>query len=255
MHHIIVSAQVCTIDLAVYTYTYRPEPHLSAWLAVRQRNCIFSALWHTIIAKRGMSYSISCPGASARQELVRSMAVFKHYLDTKGRPMATDPTFLAFFALPYIREPQCHPSFQQLFTPAFASQLQSQLKHFLRTIPDDQPLPHLYTMFMSAQSSQLSGSGPAIGAEPPEQHGAKSMNDKTQTQTANGTALSEPADSAQDSRPPATALLSSHSSRPVTALLSGHQALADLISKSSARYAEHLQAPSLEPSADILHGQ
>ena len=47
---------------------------------------------------------------------------------------------------------------------------------------------------------------------------------------------------------------SRHSSRPVTALLSGHRELAELISKSSSRYAEHLQAPSLEPSADVLHG-
>lgn len=48
---------------------------------------------------------------------------------------------------------------------------------------------------------------------------------------------------------------SRHSSRPVTALLSGHRELADLISKSSSRYAEHLQAPSIEPSADMLQGQ
>lgn len=47
---------------------------------------------------------------------------------------------------------------------------------------------------------------------------------------------------------------SRHASRPVTALLSGHRELAELISKSSSRYAEHLQAPSLEPSADVLQG-
>ena len=47
---------------------------------------------------------------------------------------------------------------------------------------------------------------------------------------------------------------SRHTSRPVTALLSGHRELAELISKSSSRYAEHLQAPSLEPSADVLQG-
>ena len=52
----------------------------------------------------------------------------------------------------------------------------------------------------------------------------------------------------------ATEKPSRHSSRPVTALLSGHRELAELISNSSSRYAEHLQAPSLEPSADVLQG-
>lgn len=63
----------------------------------------------------------------------------------------------------------------------------------------------------------------------------------------------EAAASAVDSSS-ATEKPSRHSSRPVTALLSGHRELAELISKSSSRYAEHLQAPSLEPSADVLQG-
>lgn len=42
-------------------------------------------------------------------------------------------------------------------------------------------------------------------------------------------------------------------SRPVTALLS-NQELAQLISKSGSRYADNLQAPSVEPSTDVLQG-
>lgn len=85
-------------------------------------------------------------------DLSHSMAAFKHFLDTRGRPMAADPTFLSFFALPYIHHPQTHPSFHQLFTPQFASQLKSQLRHFLQSIPDEQSLPELYTMYRCEQS-------------------------------------------------------------------------------------------------------
>lgn len=43
-------------------------------------------------------------------------------------------------------------------------------------------------------------------------------------------------------------------SRPISALLNGSKELADLVSASKPRYGDQLQAPSLEPSAEVLHG-
>ncbi len=45
------------------------------------------------------------------------------------------------------------------------------------------------------------------------------------------------------------------SSRPISALLNGSKELADLVSASKPRYADHMPAASLEPSAEVLHGQ
>lgn len=45
------------------------------------------------------------------------------------------------------------------------------------------------------------------------------------------------------------------SSRPISALLNGSKELADLVSVSNPRYTEQSAAPSLEPSAEILHGE
>ena len=45
------------------------------------------------------------------------------------------------------------------------------------------------------------------------------------------------------------------SSRPISALLNGSKELADLVSVSKPRYADQSTAPSLEPSAEVLHGQ
>ena len=44
-------------------------------------------------------------------------------------------------------------------------------------------------------------------------------------------------------------------SRPISALLNGSRELADLFSASKPRYADHMPAASLEPSAEALHGQ
>ena len=45
------------------------------------------------------------------------------------------------------------------------------------------------------------------------------------------------------------------SKRPISALLNGSKELADLVSVSKPRYTDQSAAPSLEPSAEVLHGQ
>lgn len=45
------------------------------------------------------------------------------------------------------------------------------------------------------------------------------------------------------------------SRRPISTLLNGSKELADLVSVSKPRYTDQSAAPSLEPSAEVLHGQ
>ena len=65
-------------------------------------------------------------------------------------------------------------------------------------------------------------------------------------------------DAAQGSSKPSSGVLNVNrkgSSRPISALLNGSKELADLVSASKPRYADHMPPASLEPSAEVLHGQ
>lgn len=50
-----------------------------------------------------------------KQELERSMQVFKTYLETKGAALSQTTEFLPYYALPFIPDPTSHPSFKPLF--------------------------------------------------------------------------------------------------------------------------------------------
>lgn len=51
-----------------------------------------------------------------KQQLERSMHVFKNYLETKGAALSQTTEFLPYYALPYIPDPTSHPSFKPLFS-------------------------------------------------------------------------------------------------------------------------------------------
>jgi|688.fasta_scaffold162556_3 hypothetical protein len=48
---------------------------------------------------------------------------FKNYLDNAGSELSKTSEFLAFYALPYIKNPMEHPSFKALFTMEWVNQL------------------------------------------------------------------------------------------------------------------------------------
>ncbi len=92
-------------------------------------------------------------GDSDRQGLSQTLSAFKQYLDASGSLLASDPNLLAYYALPYVRDPQSHPSFRHIFTPTFVSDLRQQLSNALQSVPSKQPLPRLYAMYAAAQAS------------------------------------------------------------------------------------------------------
>lgn len=67
------------------------------------------------------------------KELRREQADFKQFLDTKGSDLSKTSEFLAFYALPYIQNPMNHPSFQELFTMQWVSDLKGKLKNFIQS--------------------------------------------------------------------------------------------------------------------------
>lgn len=211
-------------------------------------------------------------GQSASQALSETLPAFKQYLDSSGSLLASDPNLLSYYALPYVRNPQSHPSFRHVFTPTFVSDLRQQLSNALQAVPVEQPLPRLYNMYAAAQAanSAVSTSGLQWSSSSAMPHlplpgtildpMVKSSNSGSQLQPAIGMglrceAVSEPQKG--DSRRISSLLSGSMkgSSRPISALLNGSKELADLVLASRPRYADHMPALCLEPSADVLHGQ
>ena len=65
------------------------------------------------------------------KELKREQSEFKLFLDTKGADLSKTSEFLAYYALPYIPNPMQHPSFQQLFTMQWVTDLKAKIKSFI----------------------------------------------------------------------------------------------------------------------------
>ena len=76
------------------------------------------------------------------QELRQQMEHFKEYLDERGQDLSQTNEFLGFYALPYVPNPDKHPSFRQVFTPKWVTDLRVKLLNFIQHFlpPMDTPL-------------------------------------------------------------------------------------------------------------------
>ncbi|XP_046984666.1 lisH domain-containing protein ARMC9-like [Schistocerca americana] len=59
------------------------------------------------------------------------MTALKNFLETEGCEFSGETEFLRFYALPYVNDPKSHPSFQNLFTDTWISDLRAKLNQFL----------------------------------------------------------------------------------------------------------------------------
>jgi hypothetical protein len=57
---------------------------------------------------------------------------FKVYLEEKGAELAKFPELIPFFALPYVKHPKEHASFNHLFTQKWVSNIRENLIHQLK---------------------------------------------------------------------------------------------------------------------------
>ncbi len=202
--------------------------------------------------------------------MLQTLPAFKQYLDASGSLLASDPNLLSYYALPYVRDPQSHPSFRHIFTPTFVSDLRQQISNALLAVPFQQPLPSLYSMYAAAQAA-AADAAPAAGLQLPNQNRQSPFlmsSDPMALSLSGGNHLQLPfgagpgsaivSDAAKGSSRPSSGVLNGRrngSSRPISALLNGSKELAGLVSASKPRYADHMPAASLEPSAEVLHGQ
>lgn len=86
-------------------------------------------------------------GNQDRQELERSMRVFKGYLETKGSALSQTTEFLPYYALPYIPDPISHPSFKPLFVSSWSFDLKNKVQDFLASTLKSQEKPKLFTLY------------------------------------------------------------------------------------------------------------
>ena len=209
-------------------------------------------------------------GQSGRQGLLQTLPAFKQYLDASGSLLASDPNLLSYYALPYVRDPQSHPSFRHIFTPVFVSDLRQQISNVVLAVPFQQPLPKLYGIYAAAQAAAADAVSSA-GLQLFNQHQqspvcmssdpmALSLNGGNHLQLPLGAGPGSAivSDAAKGSSRPSSCVLNGSrkgSSRPISALLNGSKELADLVSASKPRCADHMPAASLEPSAEVLQGQ
>ena len=207
-------------------------------------------------------YVAVCTGQPDHSGLSQTLPAFRQYLDTNGMLLARDPHLLSYYALPYVHDPQSHPSFAPLFTPAFITDLRLQLTNLLQSPSAPASLPRLYSMYAAAHKTGLPLDAAAIqpekvGLQPflSLDHTAALPNAVSQSSSRAVLVNSRSVSRATHGTGRLFSGTSKGSSRPLSALLNGSKELADLVSVSQPRYADHLQMPSLEPSAEILHGQ
>lgn len=210
----------------------------------------------------GMTYVTVCTGQSNPIGLSQTLLAFKQYLDTNGMLLAKDPHLLSYYALPFVHDPQNHPSFAPLFTPSFASDLRLQLSNILGSPSDESSLPRLYSMYAAAHKTALTSNSDAkqsgkVSLQPFLSLDYTAALPHAASQSFSGVANdnSSSVSRAMTGKGHPFSGASKGSSRPLSALLNGSKELADLVSVSQPRYADHLQMPSLEPSAEVLHGQ
>ncbi|MEW5305285.1 MAG: hypothetical protein WDW36_007837 [Sanguina aurantia] len=83
------------------------------------------------------------------------MAHFKQFLETRGSALAHTPAFLAYYALPYVPQPERHPAFEGLYEKRWAEEQRAALGAFLTDVSnsaalepaDTRPPPELLRIF------------------------------------------------------------------------------------------------------------
>ncbi|KAG1671386.1 hypothetical protein FOA52_011883 [Chlamydomonas sp. UWO 241] len=75
------------------------------------------------------------------------------FLETRGAGLAHTGEFLAYYALPYVPNPEHHPSFEHLFTDSWVANQRQAMRLYLESMPDGSETPTLYSMFDSWQTA------------------------------------------------------------------------------------------------------
>ena len=74
-----------------------------------------------------------CTGKTpSKKEFSRARKEFKSFIETRGADLSKTNEFLSYYALPYIPNPQEHPSFKQMFSQEWIDTITSSAEESLR---------------------------------------------------------------------------------------------------------------------------
>ncbi|XP_064610280.1 lisH domain-containing protein ARMC9-like isoform X2 [Liolophura sinensis] len=86
-------------------------------------------------------------GSQDPSETDAAMLEFKSFLETRGSTLSQTTEFLPFYALPFVPNPKSHPSYKELFTVFWVSDLKTRLEKFLTLALKSAPQPRLFELY------------------------------------------------------------------------------------------------------------
>ncbi|RUS90213.1 hypothetical protein EGW08_001994 [Elysia chlorotica] len=84
-----------------------------------------------------------------------AMNNFKKFIENRGSSLSQTTEFLPFYALPFVPNPKTHPSYREMFTEPWSTDLRSRTEKFLTLALKSTPQPRLFDIYVSCQTSNL----------------------------------------------------------------------------------------------------
>uniref|UniRef100_A0A0B7BQE6 LisH domain-containing protein ARMC9 n=1 Tax=Arion vulgaris TaxID=1028688 RepID=A0A0B7BQE6_9EUPU len=79
-----------------------------------------------------------------------AMSKFKKFLENSGSSLSQTTEFLPFYALPYVSNPKIHPSYGELFSEKWSTDLKSKVEKFLALSLKSTSQPRLFDIYKSS---------------------------------------------------------------------------------------------------------
>ncbi|CAH1773074.1 unnamed protein product [Owenia fusiformis] len=86
-------------------------------------------------------------GNSTKADIEDSMGYFKQYIESRGANLSQTTEFLPFYALPFVPNPQNHPTYKELFSEAWVPDIQIRLEKFLTLALQSTAQPRLFDLY------------------------------------------------------------------------------------------------------------
>ncbi|XP_064642056.1 lisH domain-containing protein ARMC9-like isoform X2 [Lineus longissimus] len=84
-----------------------------------------------------------------KDEVEDAMTKFKTYIETRGAALSQTTEFLPFYALPFVPNPRAHPTYRELFSDTWVSDLQLRIEKFLTLAMASSAQPRLFELYNS----------------------------------------------------------------------------------------------------------
>ncbi|BFZ23969.1 hypothetical protein BsWGS_27008 [Bradybaena similaris] len=80
-------------------------------------------------------------------EREEAVSKFKKFLENRGSTLSQTTEFLPFYALPYVSNPKSHPSYGELFSEKWSSELKGKVEKFLSSALKSASQPRLFDIY------------------------------------------------------------------------------------------------------------